>query len=128
PDDPRDGVVRSGERDVRLDARAGRVDIERGITGVGWEWTARVQPIDADLLPAESVHVDAAHRLRPDRARGARNGLLHGLRHEDLPQRRAVIGDAVVLLPGDPRNRIVPGYVGAVRNLWVSCRPHRVNV
>src|SRR5206468_2682698 len=103
-------------------------DVERGIAGIGRERTARVQPVESDLLPAEPVHVDPARRLRPDRARRSRNGLLHGLRNEDLPQRRGVVRDAVVLLPGDPGNRIVARDGGATRDRGVLGRANGVNV
>ena len=70
PDDPRHRVVRTGERDVGLDAVPGRVDVQRRI--------GRGDPLDADLLPAEAadrrrcrissgrLHAGAVDRSRTD--------------------------------------------------------------
>src|SRR6185436_13654090 len=107
PDDPRDGVVRTGEGDVGLDARARRVDVERGIAGGEGRRLVRVQPPEADQLPAEPVQVDPARGLGAVRTGDVRDGLLECLLDEDLPPRRVVVWNAVVLLPGDPGHGIV---------------------
>src|SRR5437762_1322108 len=86
------------------------------------------QPLESPLLEAESVHVVPAYGLRPDRARRARDGLLHALRDEDLSPRRAVIRDAVVLLPGDPWNWILARDGSSARDRGVLGRAKNVDV
>ena len=129
PHDPRDGVVRTGERDVRLDARAGRVDVERGIAAVG----------------RESGRSGSADRVRPaaSRTRSRRSrpwaSSRPGTPFPERPASRAFatkicrsvvssFGDAVVLLPGDPGNRIVARDGGAARDRGVLGRAKGVDV
>ena len=101
PGDPRHGVVRAGERDVGLDAVARRVDVERRV-GSRLERIGLQAPV-ADLLPAERADGRAAARQV-----GRAVGLLDAARDEDLIDR--VVGvSTVLLLPGDPRHRVVAG-------------------
>src|SRR4051812_32888565 len=62
-----------------------------------------LEPAEADLLPAEAADARAAARLV-----GRAVGLLDAARDEDLVGRGRVVA-AVLLLPGDPRHRVVAG-------------------
>src|SRR6185436_16730024 len=102
PDEPRHGVRLAGEREVGLDAVAGRVDVQRRVAGRRRGRRRRVQALDAGLLPAERADARA-----PARRVGRAVGLLDPARGEDLVLGGVVGGGAVLLLPGDPRDRVV---------------------
>ena len=85
-----------GERHVRLDPVARRVDVQRRQGG-----RAQRRALDADLLPAEPAHGVAARGLRPGRAR-------HGARPDRLDD-EDLVADRALLLPRHPRPRVRAG-------------------